>query len=94
MTWDYFSTKWNFHCIKMKFQKIVNLLDRASDDKDLPRFVTKKWVEVYDQPERNYSVNKEMRIETAMLRVDLCDFSDTYIVVKRAITVTSPNNAK
>ena len=25
----------------MVFQKIVNLLDTASDDKDLPKFVTK-----------------------------------------------------
>ena len=25
----------------MEFQKIVNLLDTGSDDKDLPRFVTK-----------------------------------------------------
>ena len=29
-----------------------------------------------------------------MLRSDLCDFSDAYIVVKANITVTSPNNAK
>ena len=29
-----------------------------------------------------------------MLRSDLCDFSDTYIVVKRIITVTEPYNAK
>ena len=29
-----------------------------------------------------------------MLRSDLCDFSDAYIVVKRAITVTDPANAK
>ena len=41
MTWDYFNTKWNFHCIKVESQKIVNLLDTTSDDKDLPRFVTK-----------------------------------------------------
>ena len=26
----------------MEFQKTVNLLDTTSDDKDLPRFVTKK----------------------------------------------------
>ena len=30
-----------FLCIKMEFQKIVNFLDTTSDDKDLPRFVTK-----------------------------------------------------
>ena len=52
----------------MEFQKIVNLLDTISDDKDLPRFVTKKWTEVHDQSEKNYSVNKEIRIKTSMLR--------------------------
>ena len=78
----------------MKFQKIVNLLDTTSDDKDLPRFVTKKWIEVYDQSGRDCRVNKEIRIKTPMLRSDLCDFSDAYIVVKGEITVTNPNNAK
>ena len=29
-----------------------------------------------------------------MLRSDLCDFSDAYIVVKWVITVTNPDNAK
>ena len=66
-----------------------------SDDKHLPRFVTKKWIEAEDQIERNnYNVNKEIRTKTLMLRSDLCDFSDTYIVVKGDITVTEPNNAK
>ena len=27
-----------------------------------------------------------------MLRSDLCDFSDAYVVVKGAITVTNPDN--
>ena len=72
----------------MESQKIVNFLDTTSDNKDLPKFVTKKWVEVYDQSEENYDVNKEIRIKTSMLRLDLCDFSDAYIVVKGTITVT------
>ena len=70
----------------MEFQKIVNLLDITSDNKDLPRYVTKKWIEGYDQPKRNYNPNKEIRIKTPMLRSYLCDFSDAYIVVKRYIT--------
>ena len=37
----------------MEFQKIVSLPDTTSDDKDLPRFVTKKWIAVYDQSEKN-----------------------------------------
>ena len=78
----------------MEFQKIVNLLDTTSDDKDLPRFITKKWIEVYDQSERDYKVNKKIRIKAPMLRSDLCDFSDAYIVVKGTITVTDPDDAK
>ena len=57
----------------MEFQKIIYLLDITSDDKDLPRYVTKKWIEVYDQSEKNYNVNKEI--------------NDAYIVVKGNITV-------
>ena len=70
------------------------MLDTTSDDKDLPRFVTKKWIEVYDQSNKNYNVNKEIRIKTPMLRSDLCDFSDAYILVKGDITIAETDNAK
>ena len=52
----------------MEFQKILNFLDITSDDKDLPKFATKKWIEVYDQSEGNYNVNKKIKIETSTLR--------------------------
>ena len=42
---------------------------------------------------KNHSINKEIRIKTSMLRSDLCNFSDAYIIVKGDITVTNPNNA-
>ena len=71
----------------MEFKKITNLLDITSDNKDLPKFVTKKWIEVYDQSEKNYNPNKDIRIKTSMLRSDLCNFSDAYTVVKRNISV-------
>ena len=63
----------------MEFQKIVNFLNTNSD-KNLPRFVTKKWIEVYDQTGGNYNVNKEIRIKTSMLRSNLCDYSDAYML--------------
>ena len=72
----------------MELKKIVNFLDTISDNKDQLKFVTKKWVEVYDQSQENYNPNKEIRIKTSMLRSDLCDFNDAYIVVKGNITVT------
>ena len=84
----------------MEFQKIVNFLNTNSDEnteifplKDLPRFITKKWVEVYDQSEKKYSPNKEIRIKTSMLRSDLCDFNDAYIIVKGNITLEGDNDA-
>ena len=72
----------------MEYQKIVNFIGTTSDNKDLPTFVTKKWIEIYDQSEGNYNVNKEIRIKISMLRSDLCDFSGAYIIVKGNITVT------
>ena len=66
----------------MEFQKIVNFLDTAYDDKDLPRFITKKWIEFYDQSGGNCNVDKEIRIKTSIQRSDLCDSSDAYIAVK------------
>ena len=36
----------------MEFQKFINFPDTTSDDKDLPRFVTKKLIEIYDQSEK------------------------------------------
>ena len=76
----------------MKYQKITNLLDTRSD---VPRFITKKWIEVHDQSgnaEDRYKPSKQIRFKTSMLRSDLCDFSDAYIVVKGTITDTNPDN--
>ena len=36
----------------MEFKKIKNFLDITSDNKDLPKFVIKKWIEVYDQSKK------------------------------------------
>ena len=76
----------------MEFQKIENFLNTNSDE-NLPRFVTKKWIKVYDQSGGNYNANKEIRIKTSMLRSDLCDYSDAYIVVKGDITLEGDNDA-
>ena len=77
----------------MEYQKITNLLGIKPDD--VPRFITKKWIEVHDQSgsaEDRYKPSKQIRFKTSMLRSDLCDFSDAYIVVKATITVTGINN--
>ena len=73
----------------MEYQKITHLPGTTLDE--VPRFVTKKWVEVHDQSgsaDDRYKPNKQIRFKTSMLRSDLCDFSDDYIVVKGKATVT------
>ena len=79
----------------MEYQKIINLLDTTSDT--VPRFVTKKWIEVYDQPgtaKDRYKPSKQIRFKTSMLRSDLCDYNDVYIVADGDITVTNAVNVQ
>ena len=71
----------------MEYQKIKNVLDNIPNK--VPRFITKKWIEVYDQSGETYNTNKQIRFKTSMLRSDLCDFSDAYIVVKGVVTVNA-----
>ena len=74
----------------MTYQKIINLLDRTSDN--VPRFNTNKWIKVHDQSGEIYNTDKQIRFKTRMLQSDLCDYSDAYIIVKGSITVE--NNDK
>ena len=79
--------------MKMEYQKITNLLDAISDN--VPRFITKKWIEAHDQSgstEDRYKPSKQTRFKTSMLRSDLRGFSDAYIVVNGTVTVTNPDN--
>ena len=76
----------------MEYQKITNLLGTTIDE--IPRFITRKWVEVHDQSgsaDDRYKPNKQVRFKTSILRSDLCDYSDAYIVVKGDITLTKTN---
>ena len=78
----------------MEYQSITSLLGTALDE--VPRFITKKWVKLYDQlgsaDDRVDKASKQIRFETLMLRSDLCDYSDACIIVKGTITVTDQEN--
>ena len=72
----------------MKHYEIFKLLK----DSTVSKFVTKKLVGVNDLPGGQYSMNKNIRFKNSMLRSDLCDYSDAYIVVKETVTVTDTDN--
>ena len=74
----------------MEFNKINNLLGPAHDK--VPRFITKKWIEVQSQSGSTSNTSKPIRFKASMLRSDLRDYSDGYVWVKGTITVTDPNN--
>ena len=78
----------------MEYQKITNFLHTTSDN--VPRFITKKCGEVHDESgsaDDKYKPCKQIRFKTSMLRSDLSDFSEAYIVVKGIITVAGRSNS-
>ena len=75
----------------MEYQKIENtllenLLESTSDN--LSKFRTRDWVEINDESRGNY-VNSDIRFKTTMLRSNLYDYADSYILVKGTITITA-----
>ena len=76
----------------MEYQKTANLLDkevvlRASDKPS--KFRTRNWVEINDDIRGAYSPNKQIRFKTAMLRSNLFDYRDAYILAKGNISVNN-----
>ena len=69
----------------MEHQKIANLLESTSDN--LPKLRARNWVEINDESRGNYA-NSDIRFKTTMLRSNLCDYADSYILVKSTITIT------
>ena len=92
----------------MEYDKINNFLlsednesevskkNRANEmSEKLSKFVTREYVKV-NSLSNAYNGNKSIRFKTPMLKSNLCDLSDAYILVKGTITVTAPganNNA-
>ena len=71
--------------IKIEYQKIANLLDNEINQ--LSKFKTRNWVEINDETRGTYTGN-DIKFKTTMLRSNLCDYADTYILVKRTIKIT------
>ena len=67
----------------------VSKANRANEmSEKLSKFVTREYVSV-NGLSNTYNENKSIRVKTPMLRSNLCDYSDAYILVKGTITVTT-----
>ena len=67
----------------MEHQKILNLLNEPNDSK----FVTRKWNIVNDISNANYGVGNDIICNTEVLKSNLCDNNDAYILVRGDITI-------
>ena len=74
----------------MGYDKINNLL--GSESENLSKFVTREYVKV-NSLSNTYNENKSIRFKTPMLRSDLRDYADAYILVSGTITVTAAAGA-
>ena len=82
----------------MENQKIINLLDKI--DTDSKHFATKKWYVINDENNTNYGVNKDtgannpdtIKYDTRVLKPNLCDYAEAYILVDGNIRGTGVDN--
>ena len=71
----------------MEYDKTNNLLlSEDNESEKLSEFITRRYVKV-NSLSNAYNENKSIRFKAPMLRSDLCDYSDEYILVKGTVTV-------
>ena len=83
----------------MQNKKIINLLDKIGTDSK--HFATKKWHIINDENNTNYGVNKDtgadnpdtIKYDTRVLKPNLCDYAEAYILVDGTIRATNAINA-
>ena len=83
----------------MENQKIINLLDKI--DTDSKHFATKKWYIINDKNNTNYGVDKDtgannpdtVKYDTKVLKPNLCDYAEAYILVDGTIRAGNAPNA-
>ena len=75
----------------METQKIVNLLNNS--DSESSKFATRKWYIINDQNNGQYGRGNEndstIKFKTKVIKPNLCDYSDAYILVTGDIKVTN-----
>ena len=74
----------------MEYDRINNLLlSEDNESEKLSKFVTREYVKV-NNLSKTYNENQSIRFKTPMLKSNLCNCSDAYILVEGTITVTAP----
>ena len=70
----------------MEYQKLIILLDDTTNQPS--KYGTRNWIEINDESKGKYD-KSNITFKTSMIRPNLCDYSDAYILIKGTITVTN-----
>ena len=71
------------------------MLDNTQNERS--KFRTRNWVEINDESRETYKKDNQIKFKNLMVRSDLCDYSDGYILVTGIITIDragADDNAK
>ena len=77
-------------CIKMEYQTISNLLGNAPNQPS--KFRTRNWGKINDDSRGAYT-DADIKFKTEMLRSNLCDHADAYILFNGRIAITGAGDA-
>ena len=67
------------------------MLDNTSHQS--PKFRTKNWVKINDESRGGHTTGSDIKFKITMLRSNLCDYADAYILAKGAIAITGGGDA-
>ena len=70
----------------MEYQKLINLLGNTQYKPS--KFRTRNFVEINDKSRGAYNKDNQITFQTSMVRSDLFNYSDAYILVSGTIAVT------
>ena len=67
------------------------MLEKISNQ--LTKFRTNNWVEINDDTRGMYDTNNQIKFKTSKLKLNLCNYSDAYILLSATISVVDASAA-
>ena len=71
----------------MEYQKTINVSDNKRNESS--KFRARNCFEINDESQRTYNESNQVKFKTSLIRSNLFDYSDAYILAKETMTVTN-----
>lgn len=65
--------------------EIISLLDNTTNQRSKSR--TKDWVKINGESSKTHNKNSQIKFETTVFKLNLCDNCDSYMLIQLTITV-------